>query len=61
MKSMKEGFSLVEVIVAIAVLALLSLPILAYFSDASVFTSERKAYPEGHNGRTGSSGRSKQL
>ena len=42
MKSMKEGFSLVEVIVAIAVLALLSLPILAYFSDASVFTSKGK-------------------
>ena len=42
MKSMKEGFSLVEVIVAIAVLALLSLPILAYFSDASVFTSRGK-------------------
>ena len=39
MKSMKEGFSLVEVIVAIAVLALLSLPILAYFSDASVSVS----------------------
>jgi len=39
MKTMKEGFSLVEVIVAIAVLALMALPILAYFTNASTRTS----------------------
>lgn len=36
---MQEGFSLVEVIVAITVLAILSIPLLAYFTNASVTTS----------------------
>lgn len=41
-KTMKEGFSLVEIIVAIAILGLLSLPVLAYFTDAAVSTSRGK-------------------
>lgn len=39
---MQEGFSLVEVIIAVAVLAILTLPILNYFTQSSVFTSRGK-------------------
>ena len=35
-----EGFSLIEVIIAMAILAILSMPILAYFSNAMVSTSQ---------------------
>ncbi len=35
-KGMKQGFSLIEVIVAVAILAVLSLPILLYFTNAAV-------------------------
>ena len=38
----RDAFSLVEVIIAIAVLAVLIIPTLAYFSNASVFTSKGK-------------------
>lgn len=37
--AMKEGFSLVEVIIAIVLLALMSLPVLIYFTNAAVTTS----------------------
>lgn len=37
---MREGFSLVEVIIAVTVLAILTLPILAYVTNASVSTSK---------------------
>ena len=37
---MHEGFSLVEVIIAVAVLAILSMPILVYVTRASVSTSQ---------------------
>lgn len=40
---MKEGFSLVEVIIAIALLAILTMPILAYFTNAAVSTSRGKS------------------
>lgn len=36
---MREGFSLVEVIIAVTVLAILTIPILAYVTNASVSTS----------------------
>lgn len=39
---MHEGFSLVEVIIAVTVLAILSLPIVAYVTNASVSTSRGK-------------------
>ena len=42
MYSMKEGFSLIEVIIAVALLALMALPILAYFTNAAVTTSRGK-------------------
>ena len=38
-RRMKEGFSLIEVIIAVALLALMALPILAYFTNAAVTTS----------------------
>ena len=38
----KEGFSLIEVIIAVALLALMALPILAYFTNAAVTTSRGK-------------------
>ncbi len=38
----KEGFSLIEVIIAVAILAVLSMPILAYFAHASVAASDGK-------------------
>lgn len=41
-KKAKEGFSLIEVIIAVALLAILSMPILAYFTHASVATSNGK-------------------
>ncbi len=41
-KHMKEGFSLVEVIVAVVLLALLAVPILAYFTNAAVSSSRGK-------------------
>ena len=34
--AMKEGFSLVEVIIAVALLAFMALPILAYFTNAEI-------------------------
>ena len=37
---MQDGFSLVEVIIAVTLLAILTLPILAYFTNASVSTSK---------------------
>lgn len=40
MKNAKDGFSLLEVIIAVAVLAILSMPVLAYFTYASVSTSD---------------------
>ena len=40
--AMKEGFSLVEVIIAVALLAFMALPILAYFTNAAVTTSRGK-------------------
>ena len=40
--SMKEGFSLIEVIIAVALLAFMALPILAYFTNAAVTTSRGK-------------------
>lgn len=40
--SMREGFSLVEVIIAIALLAILTMPILTYFTNAAVSTSRGK-------------------
>ncbi len=40
---MKEGFSLVEVIIAISILVILALPILAYFTNAAVFSSRGKS------------------
>lgn len=39
---MQDGFSLVEVIIAVTLLAILTLPILAYFTNASVSTSKGK-------------------
>lgn len=39
---MRDGFSLVEVIIAVTILAILTLPILAYFTNASVSTSKGK-------------------
>lgn len=42
MKNAKDGFSLLEVIIAVAVLAILSMPVLAYFTHASVSTSAGK-------------------
>lgn len=42
MKKNREGFSLVEVIIAIALLAILCMPVLAYFTHASVATSDGK-------------------
>lgn len=36
---MREGFSLVEVVIAVTVLAILTIPILAYVTNASVSTS----------------------
>lgn len=41
-RSMKEGFSLIEVIIAVALLAFMALPILAYFTNAAVTTSRGK-------------------
>ncbi len=38
----KEGFSLVEVVIAVAVLAILTIPILAYFTNASVNSARGK-------------------
>ena len=38
----KEGFSLIEVIIAVALLAIMALPILAYFTNAAVTTSRGK-------------------
>ncbi len=35
----KEGFSLIEVIVAVAILAVLSLPILVYFTNSAIHTA----------------------
>lgn len=43
MKQSKDGFSLVEVIIAVAVLAILVLPILVYYTRASITTSDGKA------------------
>ena len=43
MRRSKEGFSLVEVIVAIAILAILTMPILAYFTNAAVSTNRGKS------------------
>ncbi len=40
--SMKPGFSLVEVIIAVVLLALLAVPILAYFTNAAVSSSSGK-------------------
>lgn len=40
--SMKEGFSLIEVVIAVALLAFMALPILAYFTNAAVTTSRGK-------------------
>lgn len=40
--SMKPGFSLVEVIIAVTLLALLAVPILAYFTNAAVSSSRGK-------------------
>lgn len=40
--SEKEGFSLIEVIIAITLLAILSIPVLMYFVNASVQTSDGK-------------------
>lgn len=37
---MREGFSLVEVVIAVTVLAILTIPILAYVTNASVSTSK---------------------
>lgn len=37
-----EGFSLIEVVIAITILAILTMPILAYFTNASVSTSNGK-------------------
>lgn len=42
MKEKNEGFSLIEVVIAITVLAVLAMPILAYFTNASVSTSGGK-------------------
>ena len=42
MKQNKEGFSLVELVIAITVLAILTIPILAYFTNAAVSTSRGK-------------------
>lgn len=39
---MKEGFSLIEVIIAIALLGVIVMPILGYFSNAAVTTSRGK-------------------
>ena len=38
----KEGFSLIEVIIAIAMLAILATPLIAYFTRASISTSNGK-------------------
>ena len=38
--SYKEGFSLIEMVIAIAVLAVLSLPVIAFFTNAHVFTEK---------------------
>lgn len=38
----KEGFSLVEVIIAVTLLAVLALPVLAYFTNAAVSASKGK-------------------
>lgn len=40
--SMQEGFSLIEVIIAVALLAFMALPIFAYFTNAAVTTSRGK-------------------
>lgn len=42
MNKNRDGFSLVEVIIAVALLAILCMPILAYFTHASVATSDGK-------------------
>lgn len=42
MKKENEGFSLIEVVIAITVLAILTMPILAYFTNAAVSTSNGK-------------------
>lgn len=39
-KQQKEGFSLVEMIIAISVLAVLSLPIIAFFTNSHVYTEK---------------------
>lgn len=39
MQQKREGFSLVEVIIAVAMLAIIATPILAYFTNAAVSTS----------------------
>ena len=41
-KESKEGFSLIEVIVAVAILAIVALPILFYFTDAAVHSAKGK-------------------
>ena len=42
LKESKEGFSLIEVIVAVAILAIVALPILFYFTDAAVHSAKGK-------------------
>ncbi len=39
MKKMKKGFSLVEMVIAILIIGILSLPLLAYFSGAAINSS----------------------
>lgn len=38
----REGFSLVEVIIAVTMLAIIAVPIVAYFTNAAVFTAKGK-------------------